>query len=444
MQNKKEQSQQKMMLLPSMESFIPEDYRLRKLNRVLDLSFVHDSVRGLYCPDNGRPSIDPEVVIRLFLLQAIEGISSVRELMREVQVNLAYRWFIGYSLDERLPDHSTSSKALDRFGDEVFNNLFERSVAQCQASGLIEGKVLHVDATTIRADLDINKVNQVGSADPDARFGHFPDGKPRPGYKQHVAVDGRARVVVGMEVSPANYAEEKGVVAMVDQVTERLGTAPEAICADGVYGSGRNRAALEARGIRFVSPPLKATTPVKGEYFTVEDFVYDNDKDVFICPGGSTLICVGRESGRPDRRRYRASRKDCRTCSLKGQCTPSSYRRINVGKNHAAMVRLRADSKTESFKQLYRMRAPTVEGVFAEEKCWHGMRRAWRRGLLKMRIQCALVAAVINFKRLITTTISLLAGNKTNLISVFAILCQKFRMIYKYLCPKTKIFMPVA
>ncbi len=130
MQSKRENSQQAMTLLPPLESFIPKDHYLYRLNRVLDLSFVHDTVRDRYCQDNGRPSIDPEVIIRLFMIQAIDGMSHVRELMRQVQVNLAYRWFIGYGLDESLPDHSTLSKALDRFGDEVFNDLFDRSISQ--------------------------------------------------------------------------------------------------------------------------------------------------------------------------------------------------------------------------------------------------------------------------------------------------------------------------
>ena len=155
MQSKREQVMYEMTLLPPLEELVPAAHRLRKLDRVLDLSFIHEAVRERYCQDNGRPSIDPEVVLRLFLLQAIEGIRSVRELMNEVRVNLAYRWFIRYRVDEPLPDHSTLSRALDRFGDAVFNDLFERSIAQCGNAGLIDGRVLHLDATTIRADLDL-------------------------------------------------------------------------------------------------------------------------------------------------------------------------------------------------------------------------------------------------------------------------------------------------
>ena len=400
MQTKRDNSQQRLILLPPLEEMIPREHRLRRLQRVLDLSFVHEAVRGRYCQDNGRPSIDPEVIIRLFLLQAIYGISHVRELMSQVQVNLAYRWFIGYELDEELPDHSTLSKTLDRFGDEVFNELFARSIAQCHQSGLIEGKVLHVDATTIRADLDKNRVNQVGSSDPDARFGHFPDGTIQPGYKQQTVVDDGSRVVLAVDVTPANVSEHDTAIAVVEQALERLEQGAEVVCADGAYASGANRAALQAREIRLVSPPPQAKTWTGEGYYTVEDFAYDEIKDQFVCPAGACLRCVSIERKR-SRRLYRAGRSVCGQCPRRSECTPGKYRTVKVTTDHAALLRLRADSKSEDFQQLYRGRAPAIEGVFAEAKQRHGLRRAWRRGLTKMRIQSLLIAAVINFKRLI-------------------------------------------
>lgn len=286
MQTKREKTGYEMTLLPPLESLIPKNHRLRKLNRVLDLGFVHRAVRERYCPDNGRPSIDPEVVIRLFVLQAIEGIRSVRELMREVQVNLAYRWFIGYRLEESLPDHSTLSRALERFGDEVFNRLFSESIGRCQRSGLIGGRVLHVDATTIRADLDANRVGTADSPDPDARFGRFPGGKKAPGYKQATVADGQFRVVVGVKVFPANRADDTEMVSLMDEVTDRLGAEPEAVCGDMSYGSERNRAELGERGIRLVSPAQKPSRSTGRDSFTVEDFTYEEQQDKFICPGG--------------------------------------------------------------------------------------------------------------------------------------------------------------
>jgi transposase len=399
MQSKREHSQQKLTLLPPLETLIPEDHPLKRLNRVLDLAFVHETVREKYCQDNGRPSIDPEVVIRLFLIQAMSGIVHVRELMRQVQVNLAYRWFIGYELDEKLPDHSTLSKALDRFGDEVFNRLFERSIAQCQSSGLVEGKVLHVDATTIRADIDRNKVNGPGSWDADARYGRFPGDRQEPGYKQHTVADDKSRVVLGLTVTPANVPEPHEFEDVVEAATARLSSEPEAVCADKAYASGKNAAEMEQRKVRFVSPPPKPKNATTGKYYSIEKFVYDEEADLFTCPAGKQLRYVRTEQVR-GRRDYRAHRSDCRRCPLKSQCTTSERRHLKVTSHHAAMVRLRADSKTESFKKLYASRAPVIEGVFGESKQWHGLGRAWRRGLSKMKVQCLLVAAVLNFKRL--------------------------------------------
>ena len=402
MQTKREHFQQEMTLLPPLESLIPEDHYLRRLDRVLDLSFVHEAVRDRYCADNGRPSIDPEVVLRLFILQAVMGIRSVRELMREVQLHLGYRWFIGYRLDEKLPDHSTLSKALDRFGNEVINEIFERSIAQCKKSGLIEGRVLHVDATTIRADLDADRVGRADSPDPDARFGRFPSGGMQPGYKQQAVVDAQLRVVVGVSVNPANRAESSDVVAVVDHAVEHIGLLPKAVCADSAYASGANRAAFDQRGIRLVSPPRSPRNHHSARYFTIEEFTYDASRDRFECPAGHILRFAGPCGSRPGRRKYRASITNCKNCSLKAQCTKAPQRCLNVSVHHAALVQLRADSRTASFWQLYRTRAPAIEGVFAEAKQWHGLRRAWRRGLAKMRVQCLLIAAVINFKRLIT------------------------------------------
>ena len=167
----------------------------------------------------------------------MDNISYVRELMRHVQVNLAYRWFIGYRLDEKLPDHSTLSRAFDRFGDTTFNELFERSIAQCKRSNLIEGNVLHVDATTIRADLGANRVDKPDNPDRDARFGRFLDGRKRPGYKQQTVVDGKKRVIVGLSVMPANESEHDSAVDTVDAVVMRLKITPEAVCADAAYGA---------------------------------------------------------------------------------------------------------------------------------------------------------------------------------------------------------------
>jgi transposase len=398
MQTRREQLGYEMTLLPPLESLVPARHRLRRLNAVLDLSFIHEAVRDRYCQDNGRPSIDPEVVIRLFMLQAIQGIRSVRELMDEVAVNLAYRWFIGYRMDEPLPDHSSLSRALDRFGNEIFDALFRRSVTQCRQSGLIEGKVLHLDATMIRADIAAGQVEQPGCSDPDARHGRK---KGEPGYKQQTVVDGKARVIVDVSVMPANQHDQEGAVEAVDRAMAAIDQTPEALCADRAYANGPMAAAIAARNIRLVSPPQRIVVAgVPEDRLTAADFTYDESGDAYVCPAGQTLTYIGTESTKRKRRRYRAPRAVCAGCAFKVRCTKSERKTLLVSPTHQALAHLRADAKTESFRELYRARAPVIEGVFAEEKQWHGLRRAQRRGLCNMLIQSLLTATVINCKRL--------------------------------------------
>jgi hypothetical protein len=320
--------------------------------------------------------------------------------------------FIGYEADEVLPDHSTLSKALDRFGEELFDELFQRSIRQCQQSGLIEGKILHLDATTIRADIDRDCVGKVASSDSDARFGRFPDGTIQQGYKQQTVADGPSLVIVAVAVIPANASEHETAIAVIGEAIKELDHPPEVVCADGAYASGENRAALEAKGIRFVSPP-QPVPHQGGEYFTVDRFIYNELADEFVCPAGKCLGYAGRTGRKGWQRKYRCKQKMCRSCVLRNQCTPGIVRCVTVGKDHAALIRLRADSKTEDFQPLYRGRAPAIEGVFAEAKERHGLRRAWRRGLSKMRIQCLLIAAVINFKRLIMLLLYQATGSQT-------------------------------
>ncbi len=180
--------------------------------------------------------------------------------------------------------------------------------------------------------------------------------------------------MVGIEVRPANESEHDSAVAVIDEVIERLGSRPEVVCADGAYGSGVNMAALEERGVRLVSPPPQAKTYTGDGYYTVEDFAYDEIKDQFVCPAGACLRCVSTERKR-GRRLYRAGHSVCRQCPRRSECTLGKYRTVKVTAHHAALMRLRADSESGDFQQLYRSRGPVIEGVFAEAKQRHGLRR---------------------------------------------------------------------
>lgn len=143
----KPQGQLELFVTGSLRSLIPDDHVLARVDAVLDLEWLRDEVRALYCLDKGRPGIDPEVAIRLMLTGFLLGIVHDRKLMREAQVNLAIRWFVGYALHEELPDHSSLTRIRQRWGDETFRKVFTRVVRQCQQAGLITAETVHMDAS---------------------------------------------------------------------------------------------------------------------------------------------------------------------------------------------------------------------------------------------------------------------------------------------------------
>ena len=205
--------------LISLRQLVPDDHILARVDRVLDLSWLRDEVADLYCADNGRPGIDPEAAVRLMLAGFLLGLVHDRRLMREAQVNLAIRWFVGYGLHEALPDHSSLTRIRQRWGAERFRRIFQRTVKACVAAKIATGEVVHVDASLIRADVSweslverhvdqVDRANQtpdqdaekqgrqtgkykkVSLTDPDATMAtNARNRRLEPTYKQHAAVD---------------------------------------------------------------------------------------------------------------------------------------------------------------------------------------------------------------------------------------------------------------
>ncbi len=221
--------QEDLFVAGTLGELVPDDHVLKRVDNVLDLSWLRREVADCYCADNGRPGIDPEAAVRLMLAGLFQGIVHDRKLMREAQVNLAIRWFAGYRLHEKLPDHSSLTRIRQRWGAERFKRIFQRTVQACCKAGLVNGETLHIDATLIRADVSweslttrhVEQVLEVNGED------HSPDdptrrgpGRPRtqarhpkkysptdpdatmatsckqyrmePCYKQHAAVDDQA------------------------------------------------------------------------------------------------------------------------------------------------------------------------------------------------------------------------------------------------------------
>jgi transposase len=149
----KERRQPELFVSGSLRQLVPDDHVLARVDRVLDLSWLREEVAGTYCGDNGRPGIDPEVAVRLMLCGLLLGVVHDRRLMREAQVNIAIRWFVGYGLHEVLPDHSSLTRIRQRWGAERFRRIFERTVQACVSAGVAKGEVVHIDASLIRANV---------------------------------------------------------------------------------------------------------------------------------------------------------------------------------------------------------------------------------------------------------------------------------------------------
>jgi transposase len=429
MLGRQERCQQTLFLTCQLSDLVPEEHILKRVDRVLDLSWLGGEVGPLYAAGQGRPSIDPEVAVRLMLAGFFEGIVHDRKLLRQAQVNVAIRWFCGYGLDEALPDHSSLTRIRQRWGAARFRRIFDKTVQACVGAGLVTGDTVHVDATLIRADvsweslvarhvertLEVNEVldadeaagpdetepaPRVSRTDPDAcvaKAGRQARGEPS--YKQHTAVDDAAGIVVDVAIEPGTAPEGAQLVAQLERVESTTQRRVQRVTADKGYSSAANYAALEARGVEAIIAPERvgrAQGALPGRRFK-----YDARHDVVRCPGGRVLT---HRSFDGERHHYRAEAAVCRRCPKRGAClAPSARARsVRLMPGHDALVRARRRRARgdEAWRHHMARHRWQVEGVHGEAKSQHGLRRAARRRLWNVSIQAYLTAAAINLKRL--------------------------------------------
>lgn len=223
----------------TLSDYIPEDHILKRVDKVLDLSWLPQEVEGLYTEDTGRPCIDPEQAMRLMLAGFFHGVVHDRELLREAEVNIAYRWFVGYELDEALPDHSSLTRIRQRWGEERFRQIFERSVSQCAEAGLVKGDVIHVDASLIRADVSwrslvrvhVTKVIQENESPPE----QGPSQQKRPGSQlgDVPATRPSTRQTSGGQAQPEGEAASRPSARPAGKLKKVSTTDPDASMATG-------------------------------------------------------------------------------------------------------------------------------------------------------------------------------------------------------------------
>src|SRR5246500_3982917 len=419
---------------------VPKDHLLRRIDRFVTaaLADIHDRLEPYYS-DIGRPSVDPELMIRMLIVGYCFGLRSERRLTQEVELHLAYRWFCRLDLDDRVPHHSTfSENRLHRFREsDVFRHLFESVVAACMAAGLVKGEGFAVDASVMEANASRyhgKAPDEVVWAEPErqtravreylasleAEDEPNPDRKPPKvispsdpcsawtakatkrvqfGYGLNYLVDIENAVIVDVEPTPARtYDEVESTKTMLDRIERRFNLKPKRLAADPAYGTGRFLGWLVARGIAPHIPVRDASERDDGT-FSRSDFRWDRRRGVYICPNNKVLHSTGTVYD-GTLLRYRASKFDCDVCSLKMKCCPNtSARHVPRDLQEDARDMARRLAGTKRFLKS-RDERKRVEMRFAHLKIHHGFERMRLRGLSGARDEFHLAAIVQNLKTL--------------------------------------------
>jgi transposase len=431
----------------TLDGLVPKDHLLRKIAAVIDFSFIHERVKGLYCADNGRPALDPTLMFKALFVGYLFGVRSERQLVREIEVNVAYRWFLGLRLTDPVFDASTlSQNRRRRFEDTtVAQDIFDRIVEQATAHGLVEGTVLYTDSTHLKANANKNRFDQkvaaksradywddldraieaeraahgqkplperprqpaekptkVSRSDPESGY-MVRDGKPKGFfYLDHRTVDGRLGIITDTYATPASVQDSIVYLSRLDRQRQRFAFDVRAVGLDAGYATAAIARGLEERGILGVTGYRNPTPPRPG-MLRKSAFRYEADADGYRCPEGQRLAYA--TTDRSGYRHYRSDPAVCRTCPLLASCTGNAKAERTITRHVWQEARERADGYrlTDWGKRLYRRRKETVERSFADAKQLHGHRYARFRGLVRVACQCLLAAAAQNIKKIALT-----------------------------------------
>lgn len=428
----------------TLEELVPADHLLRRIDAVIDFSFIHDRVAGLYCADNGRPPLDPTLMFKALFIGYLFGIRSERQLVREIAVNVAYRWFLRMRLTDGVFDASTlSQNRRRRFTDPgIAQEIFDAILEQAIGHGLVDGTMLYTDSTHLKAnankgkydlemvaksradywaDLDraidaeralqgqkplkeqsrepAVKQTKVSRTDPDAGY-MVREGKPKGFfYLDHRTVDGRLGIITDTYATPANVHDSIVYLGRLDRQRGRFGFAVAAVGLDAGYATPGIAKGLEERDILGITGYRNPTPPRPG-MMRKSRFAYEPEQDGYRCPAGQLLPYA--TTDRNGYKHYRSDPDICQACPLLASCT-SNAKAIRTITRHVwqdARDRTDAHRLAPWGKAIYKRRKETVERSFADAKQLHGHRYARFRSLWRVRVQCLLAATAQNIKKI--------------------------------------------
>ena len=433
----------------SLEDHVPQDHLLRSIDRFVDLSSIRSHLVD-YSSHTGRPSVDPELLVRMLLLGYCFGIRSERRLCEEVHLNLAYRWFCRLDLTDRIPDHSSFSKNRHgRFRDsDLLRHVFETIVARCMEEGLVGGQGFAVDASLISAD--VQKQNSSNPDDWAARdidphdapravreyfdtldneaFGAATTAKPkftahadpasqwtaaRKGpaffaYSDNYLIDTDHGIIVDVDASRSNKTAEVGAMRkMIDRAQKRFGLKPAWVAADTAYGATETLVwlALKRQILPFI--PVFDKPERKDGTWSRADFAWDEDNDRYICPEGKELrhnrrSYSGSARATPElkTRKYRALKADCQNCPSKPKCCPNSDTRAISREKYEIVRDFARRCVSSEFNPTAQRRRKKVEMLFAHLKRILGLGRLRLRGPCGVQDEFTLAATSQNLRKL--------------------------------------------
>lgn len=429
----------------NLDEHVPADHLLRAINRFLDLADLRQHLTSFYS-HTGRPSVDPELMVRMLLVGYCFGIRSERRLCEEVHLNLAYRWFCRLGLEDKVPDHSSFSK--NRHGrfreSDVFRHVFEGVVRRCMTEGLVRGEGFAIDASIVKADANrrrgvpseqpidwsspalgtravreylagLEQEGQIGAVpknisltDPAARWTAAPGCPAFFAYSTNYLVDVHAGVIVDVEATSAHRTEETDATkTMIERVEERLGIKPSHLIGDTAYGTA------PMLGWLVNEKQIEPHIPVWEKWqrddgtFSNSEFTWDEAADEYRCPQGRPLRREWRAFSKSrthitkaDTIIYRSRSADCAACPLKSRCCPNTpFRKIARSVNEAARNVARALAETQRYRQSRNDRKK-VEVLFAHMKRILRVDRLRLRGRSGARDEFLLTAIAQNLRRL--------------------------------------------
>lgn len=443
--------------LVCIDDLVPKEHLLRIIDKAIDWSFIYDLVKDTYSADTGRPSIDPITLIKIPFIQYLYGIKSMRQTIKDIEVNVAYRWFLGLELDEKVPHFSTFGKNYTRRfeGTDLFEKIFQHILEECYKYKLVDPSEVYVDATHVKARAnskkmqkriakkealfyaeqlkkDINEDRIVHGKKPlkdkddddkssgtSDKFEDYTDDVPldgkeircsttdpdsgwfRKGEHKHVFAYGIETAcdkngwILDFTVNPGNEHDSRTFKGLYDRL-ENIGM--EYCIADAGYKTPAIAKLLLDDGIKPVLPYKRPMT--KDNFFKKYEYVYDEHYDCYICPRNQILKYS--TTNRDGYREYKSCGHICEKCEFLPKCTES--------KNHVKVVTRHIwedyietceDIRhTDGMKDLYSHRKETIERVFGTAKENHGFRYTQMYGKARMTMKVALTFACMNLKKL--------------------------------------------